>query len=264
MRAARHPLRDGIVAVAVGGVLALLLLAGVGAVQHVAGRAPTDQAQPQPSSPDACLIRDEGGGGGGPAQPDPAPGPEFPRQEHQLDTGRPIEVRGSGNAEVAYERLGGFATVVDFECANCTGPVLLFNTGPALPIVSGEGGGEPVAVEWLIDTVHEMSDGPHNSLLLRASGDWTLTLRSWRDLSIQTRPFEGRGAKVVRVDASAVRVSFAPLNSRDTLNMYAYRLSDRSFTVSTCVGRFESRVLDLDGGDVLLIWARGEWTLEPV
>lgn len=260
MRAARHPIRDGIVAVAIGGVLALLLLAGVRGVQLVAGSPRSEQALPQPPSADACLIRDEGGGG--PAEPDPMPGPEFPRQEHQLDTGRPVEVRGSGNAEVAYERLGQFATVVDFECPDCTGPLMLFNTGPALPIVSGEGAGEPVDIEWLIDTVHEMSDGPHNSLLLQASGDWTLTLRSWHDLPIQREPLEASGAKVVRVAAPSVRVSFAPLNSRDTLNVYAYRLSDRGFTANTCIGRFESSVLDLNGGNVLLIWARGEWTLE--
>lgn len=262
MRAARHPIRDGIVAVAIGAVLALVLLVGVRAVHQVSAPPQTEQAQPQPPSADACLIPDEGGGG--PAETDPVPGPDFPRQEHQLDTGRPVEVRGSGNAEVAYERLGAFATVVEFECANCTGPLVLFNTGPALPIVSGEGMGDPVDIEWLIDTVHEISDGPHNSLLLQASGDWTLTLRSWRDLPIQTEPLEGSGAKVVRVAAPAVRVSFAPLNSQDTLNVYAYRLSDRGFTANTCVGRFESRVLDLNGGDVLLIWARGEWTLEAL
>lgn len=265
MPTVRHPLRDGIVAVAIGGVLALLLMVGVRAAQQVNGPQQREQPQmeqPQQPSADACLLRDGGGGGGGPAEPDPVPGPEFPRQEHQLDTGRPVEVHGSGNAEVAYERLGEFATVVDFACPNCTGPLTLFNTGPSVPIVSGESAGEPVDVEWLIDTVHEMSDGPYNSLLLEAKGDWTLTLRSWHDLPIQVGPLEGRGAKVVRVTAPTVRVSFAPLNSRDTLNVYAYRLSDRGFTANTCVGRFASSVLDLNGGDVLLIWARGEWTLE--
>lgn len=261
MSAVRHPLRDGIVAVAIGAVFALLMLAGVRAAQLVAGPEPVAPvpAQPPVVGQDACLIRDSGGG---PAESDPAPGPEFPRQEHELDTGRPVRVQGSGNAEVAYQRLTDFATVVDFECAGCSGPLTLFNTGAAVPIVSGETSGDPVDLEWLIDTVHEMSDGPHNSLLVQATGEWSLTLRSWHDLPVQTEPLEGTGAKVVRVDAPTVRVSFAPLNSRDTLNVYAYRLSDREFTANTCVGRFESSVLDLNGGEVLLIWARGDWTLE--
>ncbi|WP_432559306.1 hypothetical protein [Granulicoccus sp. GXG6511] len=260
MPANRHPVRDGIIAVAVGGVLALLLLVGVRAAQDVAAFRPADPAgEPGVAPADACLIRD---GAGGTSEPDPQPGPEFPRQEHRLNTGMPVEAHGTGNAEVAYERLGDFATVVEFQCDDCVGHLSLFNTGAALPIVSGEAAGEGFDVVWLIDTIHEMSDGPHNSLLITAHGNWTLTLRSWHDLPVQQGPLKGQGAQVVRVDSPSVRLSFAPLNSRDTLNAYAYRLDDRGFTANLCIGRFESQVLDLNGGEILLIWARGEWTLE--
>ncbi|HHV20221.1 MAG TPA: hypothetical protein GXZ30_01570 [Propionibacterium sp.] len=252
-------MRDGIIAVAIGSVLALLLLVGVRAAQEPPGGVP-DSRGADTAQRDACLLRQGAGGGAG--EPDPQPGPDFPRQAHTLDTARPVVVHGTGNAEVAYERLGDFATVVDFECDDCVGYLNLFNTGSALPIVSGEALGDGFDVQWLIDTVHELNDGPHNSLLITADGNWRLTLRSWHDLPVEDGPLEGRGAQVVRVDSPSVRLSFAPLNSRDTLNVYAYRLSDRGFTANVCIGRFESQVVDLQGGDVLLIWARGEWTLE--
>lgn len=264
MPSIRHPWRDGIIAVAIGGVFALLLLAGVRATQLMTGPQPT--ADPAPGGSvapmaDACQVRDNSDSGGS-QDPDPQPSPDFPRQEHDLDTGHPVQVNGSGNAEVAYHRLGDFATVVRFDCANCTGALSVFNTGAAVPIVSGEAAGDRVEIEWLIDTVHELSQGPDNSLLVRADGDWSLTLRSWHDLPVQTGRLDGHGSRVVRVASPNVRLSFAPLNSRDTLNVYAYRLADRGFTANTCVGRFESRLLDLNGGDVLLVWARGEWSLE--
>lgn len=262
MPAGPQPIRDAIIALAVGGVLALLVMVGVrlspGAEPLPA--APSPMQTPR-DTPDACMLRDSGGAGGG-YEPDPVPGPNFPRQDHQLATGSPVVVRGSGNAEVGYERLSEFATVVTFACETCSGPLQVFNTGAALPIIDGEAGGEPIDVEWLIDTVHELTDGPHNSLLVDADGDWTLTLRSWHDLPVRTGAVSGQGSQVVRVDSGDVRVSFAPLNSRDTLNVYAYRFSDRSFTASTCIGRFESRTIDLNGGEVLLVWARGEWTLD--
>ncbi|MDO5499631.1 MAG: hypothetical protein Q4F67_08125 [Propionibacteriaceae bacterium] len=265
MPSVKHPLRDGLVALAIGCVLGLVLLAGFRVVQQWNSAGPT--AQPGTStetgaSADACLIRD-GGEGNGAQESDPVPGPDFPRSEHVLDTGRPVEVRGNGNAEIAYHRLGEFATVVDFACENCTGMLSVFNTGAALPIVSGETTGEPVDVEWLIDTVHEITQGPDNSLLVRAEGDWRLTLKSWHDLPVQNGRLEGTGSRVVRVESPGVRLEFAPLNSRDTLNVYAYRLDDRGFTANACLGRFESRELDLNGGQVLLVWARGEWSLEP-
>lgn len=265
MRVGRHPVRDGVIAIAIGSVLGLLVLVGVRATQPLTAPAPLATPAPRQApttSQDACDLRDQGGGGA--AEPDPRPGPDFPRQEHQLDTGRPVTVHGSGNAEVAYQRLGEFATVVDFDCPECLGSLTLFNTGAQMPIVSGDTGGEPVQLQWLIDTVHEQTDGPHNSLLVGATGEWTLTLRSWYDLPIQTAEVNGRGAQVLRVAAPSVRVSFAPLNSRDKLNVYAYRFSDRGFAANLCVGRFESSTLDLHGGEVLLVWARGEWTLAPV
>lgn len=259
----RHPILQGLLAVALGGVLALLLVVGVRAVQQDAARSSVPERSDVPASPaDACLLRERSDSA--PSEPDPMPGPDYPRQEHQLDTGRPITVDGTGNAEIAYERLGDFATVVDFNCANCDGPLRVFNTGAALPIVDGLAAGERFETQWLIDTVHDASDGPHNSLLIAAEGDWTLTLRSWHDLPVDTGSVEAQGARVVRVPSGTVRVTFEPLNSRDTLNVYAYRLADRGYAANLCVGRFESRTLDLNGGEVLLIWARGEWTLEVI
>lgn len=262
-----HPIRDGVIAVLIGGLLALGLLVMArmaGEWETEAGNEPmAGGGQPPVQSADACHIQDNGAGGGSQSDPGPVAGPDFPRQDHDLDTGRPIEVRGSGNAEVAYHRKGDFATVVTFECANCTGELNVFNTGAAMPIVSGETIGDQVEIEWLIDTVHELSQGPDNSLLVRADGDWTLRLRSWHDLPVASGRVEGRGSQVVRVASPQVRMSFAPLNSRDTLNVYAYRLDDRSFRANECIGRFESRVVDLQEGDVLLVWARGEWTIEP-
>lgn len=263
---APHPVRDGILAVAVGGVLALALLLGVRLTQGpLAADDPTIGATPvgpQASARDSCDRQT--GGGGGPVEPDPTPGPEFPRQQHDLDNGRPVTVTSQGNAEVAYHRLAEFATVVEFRCADCRGKLDVFNTGAAVPIVSGDTNGEPVRIEWLIDTVHEVSAGPDNSLLIRATGNWTLTLKSWHDLPITSERFEGHGARILRVDSPRVRLTFAPLNSRDSLNVYAYRLADREFRANECIGRFESREFDLNGGEVLLIWSLGEWTLEPL
>lgn len=113
---APHPVRDGILAVAVGGVLALALLLGVRVTQGpLAADDPTIGATPvgpQASARDSCDRQT--GGGGGPVEPDPTPGPEFPRQQHDLDNGRPVTVTSQGNAEVAYHRLAEFATVVEF------------------------------------------------------------------------------------------------------------------------------------------------------
>jgi hypothetical protein len=264
MSPALHPVRDGVIAVTLGAVLALLVIFGVRALQ-VSG-APGGQSGPgvpeitPGQGTDACTIQ---GGRGGAPEPDPTAGPEFPPQEFPLDTGQPIEVSGTGNAEIVYERLGEFATVVGFECEECTGDLTLFNTGAAAPILTGETIGEQVEIEWLIDTVHEQT-GPRNSLLIRASGNWTLTLRSWFDLPVSSGTISSTGSKVVRVDASQVRLTLAPLNSRDVLNVYSYRLADREFSASTCIGRRESQVLDLNGGQVLLLWARGDWTLETI
>lgn len=267
MAPAAHPVRDGVIALAVGGALSLLLIFGVRTAQ-VTDR-PEVRATPGApvitpgSGTDACELRGGGGGGGAP-EPDPTAGPEFPLQEFPLDTGRPVAVGGSGNAEIAYERLSEFATVVSFDCVDCRGDLSVFNTGAALPILSGATDGEPVEIEWLIDTVHEQTSSMRNSLLIRAEGNWSLTLRSWFDLPVRTEPVHGRGAQVVRFDASVLRLTFAPLNSRDTLNVYSYRLADREFRANACIGRRESRTLDLNGGQVLLVWARGEWTIEPL
>lgn len=262
---ARRPhgrsVRDGIIAVTVGSVLAAGFMVGVRGVSGGAERAePVTQQSATPL--DACHVQ-ESGGGESAAESPPVAGPDFPRQDHDLDTGRPVRVQGSGNAEVAYHRMSEFATVVGFECANCTGDLTVFNLGAAMPIVSGETIGEEVAIEWLIDTVHEPTPTTDNSLLVRADGDWTLTLRSWHDLPVQTGRVDGRGSQVIRTEAPRVRVSFAPLNSRDTLNVYSYRLRDREFRANECIGRFESRVVHLNDGEVLLVWARGEWSVEP-
>lgn len=262
---APHPIRDGVIAVSLGAVLALLLILGVHALQSPGGLAGRSSPGLPVTTPglgtDACLGGG-GGGGGGVPRPDPTPGPEFPRQEFQLDTGRPIEVKGSGNAEILYERLGEFATVLGFDCERCAGDLMVFNTGAGVPIISGEVTGEPVHVEWLIDNVHEEADGPRNSVLIRATGDWSLTLRSWFDLPVRSGTINGTGSAVVRLEAPQVRLTFAPLNSRDALNVYAYRQADGEFRANTCIGRRESRVLDLNGGQVLLLWARGDWTLD--
>lgn len=259
-----HPVRDGVIAVSLGAVLALLLILGVHALRSPGGSGGSSVPVNNPGlGSDACQRGVGGGGGGGAPAPDPTPAPEFPRQDFLLDTGRPVEVSGTSNAEIAYERLGQFATVVSFDCEECTGDLTVFNTGAAVPIVSGETSGDPVHIEWLIDTVHEQSNGPRNSLLIRATGDWSLTLRSWFDLPVESGTVNGTGSAVVRLDSPRIRLTFAPLNSRDALNAYAYRLEDGEFRANTCIGRRESRVLDLNGGQVLLLWARGDWTLDP-
>lgn len=266
MPQAPHPIRDGVIAVSLGAALALLLILGVHALQspdRFSARVDPELPLSTPGvGSDACHSGG-GGGGGGVPEPDPTPGAEFPRQDFLLDTGRPVEVQGSGNAEIAYDRLGDFATVVTFDCARCTEDLTVFNTGGGVPILSGRTGGEPVHVEWLIDTVHEEGNDPRNSLLIRATGHWSLTLRSWFDLPVRSGTINGTGSAVVRLDAPQVRMTFAPLNSRDALNAYAYRQDDGEFRANTCIGRRESRVLDLNGGQVLLLWARGDWTLDP-
>lgn len=258
--------RDGVLAVSLGAVLGVGLLVGVRATGQWDARAaePVDATGQPALGADACLTGNSGGGGNSAPPPDPVAGPDFPRQDHGLDTGHPVQVSGTGNAEVAYHRKGDFATVVDFSCANCTGELNVLNTGADTPIVSGETIGEKVDIEWLIDTVHEDTQRPDNSLLIQADGDWTLGLRSWHDLPVETHRVDGRGSQVVRVASPQVRVGFAPLNSRDTLHVYAYRLGDRELRANECIGRFESRDMQLVGGDVLLVWARGEWSLEPV
>lgn len=261
---APHPIRDGVIAVSLGAVLALLLIVGVHALQSPNGLRERVEPELPMNTPglgsDAC--RSGGGGGGGAPEPHPTPGSEFPRQEFSLDTGRPVEVQSSGNAEIAYQRLSEFATVVSFDCENCAGDLTVFNAGAGVPILSGRTAGEPVHIEWLIDTVHEEADDPRNSLLVRATGDWTLALRSWFDLPVRSGTISGTGSAVVRLDAAQVRLTFAPLNSRDALNAYAYRQADGEFRANTCLGRRESRVLDLNGGQVLLLWARGDWILD--
>lgn len=248
----------------VGGLAMLLILTGILLVGGRRVLVPTGTPTPSgaPSGTDNCFARS--GGGGGATQPNPKPGPEYPRTEGQVGRQSPMVVSGSGKAELHYTRTEEVPTVLEFDCPECRGPLQVYNYGGHAMVVSGSDvTGVPVHTIWLLDTEQQKTLGTRNQLLVNADGRWTMTLRSSRDLARSTAPISGQDSQVLAAGSSRARFSLDPLNSTDKLIIEGFDYSGKLLT-SACIGRRESREISLGGAQLILVNARGEWKVEPL
>ncbi|WP_026926128.1 hypothetical protein [Granulicoccus phenolivorans] len=256
------------VLVLIGVLLGALVVGGTIVIRPILAPAPTPSPTPvgsaAPPAYDACHPPAQGSSA--PAEPDPTPAADDPVQTGTVRDGAPAVFTGHGNAVLEYTRAGDFATVVDFHCANCTGPLTVWNTNTATAILSGRTGGEVLDRRWLIDQDHGRPVPQRNRILVHAEGDWQITLTSWNDLPDAPSPVTGSGPAVLTfagTPTDALRIGYRPTGTSDALHVYVYDRATRRYRAEYCTtGQTPLEISGLVYPAVILLRGYGEWRLE--
>lgn len=170
--------------------------------------------------------------------------------------------RGSGDQTVHYEVGGEFAVIVELDCSRCTGTVLLTATKRSTPWFEGQGPSRVTALENIF------ARDTSSDLIVKATGDWTLRMRSWNDTPYQRGAQSGRDAAVVKLGdtGTKVKVTTRPQKGSSMLvRMYSARAAGQSAD-SYVIGGDSAldEVVEVRSPVVVAITGNGSWRLEPM
>jgi hypothetical protein len=197
----------------------------------------------------------------------PSPTAEAPAVEQPvgriLDAGAVAEgtsasVSGTGPADVAFQRQGEFAVVLGLDCSACSGTAVVTAAGRMSPFGEAQA---PMTGSFLTGVFRQ--DPVDQQVIVRAEGDWTLTLQSWNDLATVSGAQSGTGPAVLFFsdDVPRVSVDYAPSGPDDSFSGRVFTTSDRPQLFGD-TGAF-SEVFDADLPGVMAIQTDGSWTVTP-
>lgn len=212
--------------------------------------------------------------GGGEATQSAEPTTEAtPEQKIDPDYGYPIfeagdmttttfpEITGNGPAIVNFTKVRPLLPVYRFSCADCTGEVYMelqdTDMGGAA-LIKRMDAPVPDAAVALGFAVPDV-----NSILIDATGNWTLTLDQWANLSEASTTETGRGPRAFRVDPAytSVTVTYTALYEFDFLTVEAFQQDSRMAGVGgTHNGSGLPETYELDEARTVFIDGIAEWT----
>lgn len=233
-------------------VTAVVLLSGCAAA--------APEAAPSPTHTRAHSIKDF-------VTPSPTPKASAPATAEPVaqtvDAGVVAEgtsatASGTGPANVAYQRQGEFAVVMNVDCSACTGTTTVTEPGRMSPFGSAAA---PMRGSFLKDLFK--NDPVDQTLIVLAEGPWTVTLQSWNDMPSVSGPQSGVGPAVLFFtdDVSRVTVDYTPAGPDDSFSGRVFTTSDKP----TLFGNTDafSEVFDADLPGVMAIQTSGTWTVTP-
>lgn len=163
-----------------------------------------------------------------------------------------------GPSNVSYSRQGEFAVVITLDCSQCTGTATVTSPGRMSPL--GEATA-PMSGSYLRDVF--VNDPVDQTLIVDATGPWSITLSSWNDLPLVSGPQSGTGPAVLFFsdDVPKVAVDYSPASPDDSFQGRVFTTSDdpQLFGDSAAF----SEVFDADLPGVLSIQTNGTWTVTP-
>ncbi|MGL3200324.1 MULTISPECIES: hypothetical protein [Curtobacterium] len=166
---------------------------------------------------------------------------------------------GSGSANVHYRRDGDFAVVVTLDCSACTGTATVTAAGRMSPFGRASA---PLTGSFLMDV---FKDGaPDQTFIVQATGSWTVTLRSWNDLTPVTGPQSGTGPAVLYIadDVARVHVDYTPAGSGDAFSARVFTVSKATRAFGDSEAFSDDFEADLPG--VIAIQTNGTWKVTPL
>lgn len=175
-----------------------------------------------------------------------------------MAAGVAAEAKGTGAAEVTFERDGEFAVVVHLDCSGCTDATVL--TGPDRMSPFGESDGA-LTGSYLLDVFEDSA--PEQSLWLVADGPWNLRFESWNDLVPVSGEQSGEGSTVLAFGetASGIDVEFTPAGPDDTFSGRYFSVSGEPQMFGDSEAFTDSYEVSLPG--VLAIATNGSWRVTP-
>jgi hypothetical protein len=235
-------------------VAAVLLVSGCAGAGTESAPEPTASSTPTKPPSVADLVT-----------PSPTPTPlatEEPLAQ-TLDAGVVADgtsatVSGNGPSNVAYQRQGELAVVIDLDCSACTGTAKVTAPGRMSPF--GEATA-PLRGSFLMDVF--TADPVNQLFIVQAEGPWTVTLSSWNDLPLVSGPQVGTGPTVLYLsdDVSHVTVDYTPVGVDDSFSGRVFTTSDNTQVFGDTVAFSEVFEADLPG--VMAIQTNGSWTVTP-
>lgn len=203
-----------------------------------------------------------------PATPSEAPAttssaPELPTIAAMVKTKTPSILNGTVPTTVIYEVPEDVAVVATLDCATCTGAVTLSSNASRKPLLSAKKA--PAYAEFLISRLRYERSG---TLTVEASGPWTLTLASWKDLpAVADVPEVVKGARVLRLSGKSqeeYEVTFRPADKDDQLAISTFPMPKTNTGVDLKFAKEPEMPITLPGGAVVAVSTRGKWSLTRV
>lgn len=195
--------------------------------------------------------------------PEPTTPPTAEALAQTVDAGALVEgstatASGDGPSNVTYSRQGEFAVVIALDCSACTGTATVTAPGRMSPL--GESTA-PMNGSYLMDVFKE--DPVDQTLIVEATGPWSVTLSSWNDLPLVSGAQSGTGPTVLffRDDVAHVSVDFTPAGPDDSFQGRVFTTSDRPQLFGDSAAF--SEVFDADLPGVMSIQTNGSWTVTP-
>lgn len=256
----RHVRRTTTTTAAAGVVAALVLLVTGCASLPVGGPAtdPTDAAAPRRTAPASPRPT---------ATPTPTPTATTPPVAElvgvtldagDVGEGAPATVSGTGPSDVAFHVRGDFAVVMDLDCSRCTGTATVTAPGRMTPF--GEATA-PLRASFLTGVMQ--ADPAEQMLIVQADGPWSMTMRSWNDLTTVSGPQSGTGPAVLFFsdDVAHVQVDYTPADGDDRFAARVFTTSDRTRLFGDTEAFSDTFDADLPG--VVAISTNGSWSVRP-
>lgn len=122
-------------------------------------------------------------------------------------------------------------------------------------------GTAPIEASYL--TAVFVDDAPKQSMQLKVTGRWKVTLLSWNELPVKTGRQSGRGSTVIFLGdhADGLAVTYRPSGSGDSFSGRLFTTSSRPLIFGADEPLDEVYDTSLPG--VIAIQTQGSWTLTP-
>lgn len=165
---------------------------------------------------------------------------------------------GTGSSNVTYKRNGDFAVVVELNCLGCAGTATVTAPGRLSPFGQAEA---PLRASFLMDVFKD--DPVSQTLIVKATGPWKVTLRSWNDLTPVSGKQSGAGPAVLFFsdDVKHVIVDYKPSGAGDSFSGRVFTTSDKPLVFGDSVAFAKKYDADLPG--VMAIQTNGTWSVTP-
>lgn len=243
------------------------LLAVAGCSNAVTTSAPTTPAASAPTAADGSAPSASSSASSTSSRSSaPAPTTEsLPASRKNVGTitqGRATTHRGEGDQAVSYQVGGPFAVVVELDCSTCTGTVRL-NTAkrPGSPWFEGPAPTRTVALE------NVFASAKKTTVIVRATGTWSLKLSSWNDTPFRPGTRSGEGAAIVKIagPSTGLRVRTTPKKG-ESMMLRFYEASPAGTSGGTRVLAGDEpldEVIDISTPALVAVNGRGSWSFEP-
>lgn len=183
----------------------------------------------------------------------------------KVATGTTRSASGKKDALVTFTQAAPFAVVAEFDCPECKGDIEIQQLGSHEVLDTGS---KSLSGAYLLDIIGSVEE--EQTLIVRASGEWDVKLRSWDDLPISSGTQEGKGSDVIYIgdEASGIEVAYKPPKGGGKLSVTATsaveKEGDAPKLASVSGGKKFTKKTDIKLPGVLTISGKGSWTIKLI